>query len=94
MSALQLIVGSILLGAIVLIVGLVQLVPNAADADHRYIFLGSGGILLFVGFFLTGIRCYCIHCKGNHIAAIEPPPTLNTVNSIEVLVQRRDTQVS
>lgn len=93
-SALQLIVGSILLGAIVLIVGLVQLVPNAADADHRYIFLGSGGVMLFIGFLLTGVRCYCTHCKENHISAVEPAPTLNTVNSIEVLVQRKDTQVS
>ncbi|XP_022916549.1 uncharacterized protein [Onthophagus taurus] len=95
-SALQLIVGSILLGAIVLIVGLVQLVPNAADADHRYIFLASGGGLLFVGFLLTGIRCYCIHCRGSHgTPPIDPqcPSNLEAVNSIDVLVQRKDATV-
>lgn len=92
MSALQLIVGSILLGAIVLIVGLVQLVPNAADADHKYIFLGSGGILLVMGLVMTGMRCYCIHCRSPHGVVVETPPTLDAVNSIDVLVQR-DTQV-
>nr|XP_008200535.1 PREDICTED: uncharacterized protein LOC100141755 isoform X2 [Tribolium castaneum]XP_015837851.1 PREDICTED: uncharacterized protein LOC100141755 isoform X2 [Tribolium castaneum] len=94
-SALQLVVGSILLGAIVLIVGLVQLVPNAADADHRYIFIGAGGILLFLGFVMAGVRCFCIHChRGARIVMEDVPPTLDAVNSIDVLVQRRDTQVT
>lgn len=94
-SALQIIVGSILLGAIVLIVGLVQLVPNAADADHRYIFIGAGTILLVVGFIMTGVRCFCIHCalRNARLAMEDPPPALDAVNSIDVLVQRRDTQV-
>lgn len=93
-SALQIIVGSILLGAIVLIVGLVQLVPNAADADHRYIFIGAGGILLVVGFIMTAVRCFCMHCARNaRIVMEDPPPPLEGVNSIDVLVQRRDTQV-
>lgn len=93
MSALQIVVGSILLGAIVLIVGLVQLVPNAADADHRYIFLGAGGVLLFLGFVMTAVRCFCIHCRGPRCPE-DPHPTLDGVNSIDVLVQRRDTQVT
>lgn len=108
-SALQLIVGSILLGAIVLIVGLVQLVPNAADADHRYIFIGAGTILLVIGLVLTAVRCFCMHCARHRggmseVAAerrrttttMTPPPALDAavVASIDVLVQRRDTQVS
>ncbi|XP_074032113.1 uncharacterized protein isoform X2 [Leptinotarsa decemlineata] len=94
-SALQIIVGSILLGAIVLIVGLVQLVPNAADADHRYIFIGAGAILLVVGFIMTAVRCFCMHCARNaRIVMADPPPPLDGVNSIDVLVQRRDTQIT
>lgn len=77
-----------------LIVGLVQLVPNAADADHRYIFIGAGGILLVVGFIMTAVRCFCMHCARNaRIVMEDPPPPLEGVNSIDVLVQRRDTQV-
>lgn len=93
-SALQIIVGCLLLGAIVLVVGLVQLTPNAADADHRYIFLGAGSILLFLGLSLTAVRCCCMHCANNRTTEEDPPPPLDAVNSIDVLVQRRDTQVS
>lgn len=93
-SALQIIVGSILLGAIVLIVGLVQLVPNAADADHRYIFLGCGGALLILGIIMTIVRCICIHCQSARAIIDDQQPELDGVNSIDVLVQRRDTQVS
>lgn len=92
-SALQVIVGSLLLGAIVLVVGLVQLVPNAADADHRYVFIGTGSALLLLGFVMTGVRCFCIHCKEPHVIVDNAPPALDGVNSIDVLVQRRDTQV-
>lgn len=94
-SALQIIVGCILLGAIVLVVGLVQLVPNAADADHRYIFIGAGSILLTFGLALTAVRCCLLQCRHPRVVIDEgPPPALNPVNSIDVLVQRRDTQFS
>lgn len=94
MSTLQLVVGSLLLGAIVLIVGLVQLVPNAADADHRYIFIGAGSLLLVLGLALTGVRCCCLQCKHPRtVMDNQQAPVLETVHSIDVLVQRRDTQV-
>ncbi|KAK4873615.1 hypothetical protein RN001_012975 [Aquatica leii] len=93
-SALQIIVGCLLLGAIVLVVGLVQLTPNAADADHRYIFLGAGSILLLLGLVMTGVRCCCMHCTETRTTEEELPPPLDTINSIDVLVQRRDTQVA
>lgn len=78
-----------------LIVGLVQLVPNAADADHRYIFIGAGAILIVVGLIMTAIRCFCMHCAENARIVVmdDPPPNMDAVNSIDVLVQRRDTQV-
>ncbi|KAB0798406.1 hypothetical protein PPYR_09399 [Photinus pyralis] len=91
-SALQIIVGCLLLGAIVLVVGLVQLTPNAADADHRYIFLGAGSILLVLGLIMTAVRCCCMHCAETRATEEEAPPPIDAINSIDVLVQRRDTQ--
>ncbi|XP_018326474.1 uncharacterized protein LOC108737843 isoform X3 [Agrilus planipennis] len=93
-STLQIVVGSLLLGAIVLVVGLVQLTPNAADADHRYFFLGTGSALLLLGLIMTGVRCCCMHCpdSGVEVEEEDRPPELEAVNSIDVLVQRRDTQ--
>lgn len=82
------------MGAIVLIVGLVQLVPNAADADHRYIFLGCGGILLILGIIMTIVRCVCIHCQAARVIIDDQQQEIDGVNSIDVLVQRRDIQVS
>lgn len=93
-SALQVIVGSLLAGAICLIVGLVQLVPNAADVDHRYFYIGMGVVLLAVGLIMTAVRCFVMHCNRNsRIVMEDPQPNLDAVNSIDVIVQRRDTQV-
>ncbi|XP_066261940.1 uncharacterized protein [Euwallacea similis] len=98
-STLQVVVGSLLLGAIFLIVGLVQLVPNAADVDHRYFFIGLGAALLTFGFIMTAVRCFVMHCNRNSRIVMEdaPQPTLDSataVNSIDVIVQRRDTQIT
>lgn len=88
------VVGSLLLGAIFLIVGLVQLVPNAADVDHRYFYIGMGVALLAIGLITTAVRCFVMHCNRNsRIVMEDPQPTLDAVNSIDVIVQRRDTQV-
>lgn len=48
---------SILLGAILLIVGLVQLTPNADANQHRYYLMAIGGFLMILGLVLTAIRC-------------------------------------
>ncbi|ENN70567.1 hypothetical protein D910_01873 [Dendroctonus ponderosae] len=92
-TALQVVVGSLLAGAICLIVGLVQLVPNAADVDHRYFYIGMGVILLAIGFIMTAVRCFVMHCyRHSRIVMEDPQPNLDAVNSIDVIVQRRDTQ--
>ena len=54
---LHLVVVSLLLGAILLIVGLVQLTPNADANQHRYYLMAIGGFLMVLGFVLTGLRC-------------------------------------
>lgn len=81
---LHLVVVSLLLGAILLIVGLVQLKPGADASDHRYALLGSGGVLLIVGAILAGIRCWLLpwqnppHSRSGHLqrdasSGIAPP---------------------
>jgi len=54
---LHLVVVSLLLGAILLIVGLVQLTPNADANQHRYYLMAIGGFLMVLGFVLTALRC-------------------------------------
>lgn len=43
------IVGSLLLGIVILVVGLVQLSPGAEAAQHRYYLMGAGGLLVTLG---------------------------------------------
>lgn len=56
-SVLHLVVVSILLGAILLIVGLVQLTPNADASQHRYYLMAIGGFLMVLGLVLAALRC-------------------------------------
>ncbi|XP_069690981.1 uncharacterized protein [Periplaneta americana] len=56
-SVLHLVVVSLLLGAILLIVGLVQLTPTADANQHRYYIMAIGAFLMILGFVLTGVRC-------------------------------------
>ncbi|XP_026288768.1 uncharacterized protein LOC113213807 isoform X2 [Frankliniella occidentalis] len=56
-SVLHLVVVSLLLGAILVIVGLVQLTPNADASQHRYLLLGGGGAMLIFGILLAVLRC-------------------------------------
>lgn len=60
MSVLHVVVVSLLLGAILVIVGLVQLTPNADASQHRYLLLGAGGTLLIVGILLAVLRCFLL----------------------------------
>ena len=54
---LHVVVVSLLLGAILVIVGLVQLTPGADASQHRYLLLGGGGALLLLGVLLAVLRC-------------------------------------
>ena len=49
MAALHAVVGSLLLGIVVLVVGLVQLSPGAEAAQHRYYLMGAGAALVGAG---------------------------------------------
>ncbi|KYN13519.1 hypothetical protein ALC57_14223 [Trachymyrmex cornetzi] len=61
-SGLHAVVVCLLLGAVVLVVGLVQLVPGATTTNHRLALLVAGAALLILGFILAGVRCYVLHC--------------------------------
>nr|CAD7409758.1 unnamed protein product [Timema cristinae] len=56
-SVLHIVVVSLLMGAILLIVGLVQLTPGADASDHRYYLLAAGSFLILLGIVLTFMRC-------------------------------------
>lgn len=49
LAALHAVVGSLLLGIVVLVVGLVQLSPGAEAAQHRYYLMGAGASLVGAG---------------------------------------------
>ncbi|BET02181.1 Hypothetical protein NTJ_15000 [Nesidiocoris tenuis] len=63
-SVLHIVVVSLLLGAVLLIVGLVQLKPGADASQHRYVLLGSGAFLLVVGVALAVVRCCLLPWKS------------------------------
>ncbi|XP_045771585.1 uncharacterized protein LOC123871708 [Maniola jurtina] len=60
-AALHAIVGSLLLGIVVLVVGLVQLSPGAEAAQHRYYLMGAGAALVGTGVLGAVLRCLCLH---------------------------------
>ncbi|XP_066908652.1 uncharacterized protein [Halyomorpha halys] len=70
-SVLHIVVVSLLLGAVLLIVGLVQLKPGADASQHRYVLLGSGTFLLVVGVVLAIVRCCLLPWKQRHDLSLE-----------------------
>ncbi|XP_037293723.1 uncharacterized protein LOC115453077 isoform X3 [Manduca sexta] len=60
-AALHAVVGSLLLGIVVLVVGLVQLSPGAEAAQHRYYLMGAGAALVGAGVLGAVLRCICLH---------------------------------
>ncbi|KMQ95035.1 hypothetical protein RF55_4773 [Lasius niger] len=61
-SGLHAVVVCLLLGAVVLVVGLVQLAPGATTTNHRLALLVAGAALLILGVIIAGVRCYMLHC--------------------------------
>ncbi|XP_053607325.1 uncharacterized protein LOC128673481 isoform X2 [Plodia interpunctella] len=60
-AALHAVVGSLLLGIVVMVVGLVQLSPGAEAAAHRYYLMGAGAALMGTGILGAVLRCLCLH---------------------------------
>ncbi|CAG5087113.1 Protein of unknown function [Cotesia congregata] len=85
-SGLHAVVICLLLGAIVLVVGLVQLAPGATTTDHRLILLIAGATILILGIILAGVRCYVLHCMplptDSPVATPLPPPSTADQSSV------------
>ncbi|XP_076652717.1 uncharacterized protein LOC143359007 [Halictus rubicundus] len=87
-NSLHVVVGSLLLGAVVLVVGLVQLAPGAEAAQNSTSLIVAGCILLSVGVFLATVRALCIkRQKSGH----KDETHQRSVTSIDMLLaQHRD----
>ncbi|XP_031365168.1 uncharacterized protein LOC102679731 isoform X3 [Apis dorsata] len=87
-NSLHVVVGSLLLGAVVLVVGLVQLAPGAEAAQNSTALIVVGCSLLVVGVFLAPLRALCIKRQK---AAQKDGTHQRSVTSIDMLLaQHRD----
>ncbi|XP_033223339.1 uncharacterized protein LOC117177004 [Belonocnema kinseyi] len=59
-NSLHVLVGSLLLGVVVLVVGLVQLAPGAEAAQNSAVLIATGSGLLFIGVMMVPLRTLCI----------------------------------
>lgn len=82
-NSLYVVVGSLLLGAVVLVVGLVQLAPGAEAARNSAALIATGSGLLVIGVFLAPLRAVCIR-KQN--AAQKDGTHQRSVTSIDMLL--------
>ncbi|XP_075231440.1 uncharacterized protein LOC142330201 [Lycorma delicatula] len=88
-SLLHIVVVKLLLGAVLLIVGLVQLNPKADATQHRFLLLGSGAFLTLFGIILGMVRCCVLpwairkrhhrHHKEGELENGKPRSSLDTV---------------
>ncbi|XP_031841899.1 uncharacterized protein LOC116431075 [Nomia melanderi] len=87
-NSLHVVVGSLLLGAVVLVVGLVQLAPGAEAAQNSTSLIVVGSTLLVVGVFLATVRALCIKKQK---CAHKDETHQRSVTSIDMLLaQHRD----
>ncbi|CAL1683120.1 unnamed protein product [Lasius platythorax] len=87
-NSLYVVVGSLLLGAVVLVVGLVQLAPGAEAAQNSAALIVAGSSLLVIGVFLAPLRAVCIRKQS---AAQKDGTHQRSVTSIDMLLaQHRD----
>ncbi|CAD0199586.1 unnamed protein product [Chrysodeixis includens] len=91
-AALHAVVGSLLLGIVVLVVGLVQLSPGAEAAQHRYYLMGAGAALVGAGVLGAVLRCICLHWynrKFRQDNEEDPEPTTHK-NGVSVVESGHD----
>ena len=82
-NSLHVVVGSLLLGAVVLVVGLVQLAPGAEAAQNSTALIVVGCSLLVIGVFLAPLRALCIKKQK---AAQKDGTHQRSVTSIDMLL--------
>ncbi|XP_041978023.1 uncharacterized protein LOC121732265 isoform X2 [Aricia agestis] len=92
-AVLHAIVGSLLLGIVVLVVGLVQLSPGAEAAQHRYYLMGAGAALVGVGVLAAVLRCVCLHWHSRKYREEYEEPAVRATqkNGVSVVEQKAGT---
>lgn len=83
LNSLHVVVASLLIGAVVLLVGLVQLTPGAEAAQNSTILIVIGISLLAIGLFLLPLRALCIK---NQEADQKDGTHQRSVTSIDMLL--------
>ncbi|CAB3251830.1 unnamed protein product [Arctia plantaginis] len=92
-AALHAVVGSLLLGIVVLVVGLVQLSPGAEAAQHRYYLMGAGAALVGAGVLGAVLRCICLHWYNRKLreeAEEDLEPTTQHKNGVSTVEDGHD----
>jgi len=79
---LHFIVISLLIGITLLIVGLVQLKPNADSEAKKYLFLGSAALCFTAGFLFMAIRCFRRR-QFRKDDTVSTPPRLRSLSTDE-----------
>ncbi|KYN35732.1 hypothetical protein ALC56_09932 [Trachymyrmex septentrionalis] len=87
-NSLYVVVGSLLMGAVVLVVGLVQLAPGAEAAQNSAALIATGSSLLVIGAFLAPLRAICI--KRQNVAQKENTHQRSVTSIDMLLAQHRD----
>ncbi|XP_060811400.1 uncharacterized protein LOC132904705 [Bombus pascuorum] len=88
-SSLHVVVGSLLLGIVVLVVGLVQLAPGAEAAQNSTALIAAGSFLLMIGVLVMLLRFLCI--RTQYEAGQKDGTHQRSVTSIDMLLaQHRD----
>lgn len=82
-NSLHVVVGSLLLGAVVLVVGLVQLAPGAEAAQNSAALIAAGCGLLVGGVLMAPLRALCIRRQK---AAQKDGAHQRSVTSIDMLL--------
>lgn len=84
-NSLHVVVGSLLLGAVALVVGLVQLAPGAEAAQNSALIISVGSGLLLLGVLLAPLRSVCIRRQK---AAQKDGTHQRSVTSIDMLLSQ------
>ncbi|XP_063534367.1 uncharacterized protein LOC134744478 isoform X2 [Cydia strobilella] len=81
--ALHFVVGTLLLGIVIMVVGVVQLSPGAEAAQHRYYLMGTGAILMSAGVLGCALRCIFLHWHKKYREEHREPAHKNGVSTVE-----------
>ncbi|XP_061712883.1 uncharacterized protein LOC133521819 isoform X1 [Cydia pomonella] len=92
--ALHFVVGTLLLGIVIMVVGVVQLSPGAEAAQHRYYLMGTGAVLMSAGVLGCVLRCIFLHWHKKYREDHREPAHKNGVSTVEAGHDKHDKHVA